>query len=385
MNDTTKPQRLLSLDAFRGFTMLAMASSGLGIVQMAKKMPDSIWASIAPQLQHVEWIGCAAWDLIQPAFLFIVGVAMPFSFARRAAEGASWWRQWGHAIVRAIVLVLLGVMLSAQRERAYVFTNTLAQIGLGYAFVFLLIGRHWRVQVAAVATILVGYWLAFALWQVPPADFDYAKVGANGGEVLSGFWAHWTKNTNLAAAFDRWFLNLLPQAKPFAFSKGGYHTLNFVPEMANMTLGLMAGEMLRRETHSGRRLRWLLLAGAACLALGWVASLTICPMIKRIWTPSFALWSAGWTLWLLAAFYAVIDAVGLKRWSFPLVVVGMNSIAIYLMAQLWPGWIKSFLKIHITAKCYTGPYGPMWEQTGVLLVLWLICWWLYRQRVFLRI
>jgi predicted acyltransferase len=132
-------------------------------------------------------------------------------------------------------------------------------------------------------------------------------------------------------------------------------------------------------------LRWLVLVGAACLALGWVASLTICPMIKRIWTPSFALWSVGWTLWLLAMFYAVIDAADLKRWSFPLVVVGMNSIAMYLMAQLWQGWIRTFLKTHITAEFFTGPYAPMCEQTGVLLVLWLVCWWLYRQRVFLRI
>ncbi|MBI5397231.1 MAG: DUF5009 domain-containing protein, partial [Verrucomicrobia bacterium] len=100
----SKPPRLMSLDAFRGFTMLAMASGGLGIVAVAKKMPDSIWASVAPQLQHAEWIGCAAWDLIMPAFMFIVGVAMPFSFARRAAEGQSFGRQFRHALVRAVVL-----------------------------------------------------------------------------------------------------------------------------------------------------------------------------------------------------------------------------------------------------------------------------------------
>jgi len=375
----------MSLDAFRGFTMLAMASSGLGIVQVAKKLPDSVWAGIAPQLEHVQWIGCAAWDLIQPAFMFIVGVAMPFSFARRAAEGQSFGRQWQHALVRAAVLVLLGLMLYGQSTRAYVFTNVLAQIGLGYAFVFLLIGRGWRVQLAAVAAILGGYWLAFALYPVPPPDFDYAKVGAKGAEVLPGFWAHWNKSANLAADFDRWFLNLLPQAKRFEFNSGGYQTLNFVPEMVNMILGLMAGEMLRRETASGRRLRWLALAGAACLALGLAAGCTICPMVKRIWTPSFALLSAGWTLWLLAAFYAVIDVAGWQRWSFPLVVVGMNSIAIYLMAQLWPGWIKAFLKAHIGTEFFAGVYGSIWEQSAVLATLWLICWWLYRQRVFLRI
>ncbi|MFA5189127.1 MAG: DUF5009 domain-containing protein [Verrucomicrobiia bacterium] len=382
---SSKPPRLMSLDVFRGFTMLAMASSGLGIIAVAKKMPDSIWASIAPQLQHVEWIGCSAWDLIQPAFMFIVGVAMPFSFARRAADGQSFGQQWRHALVRAAVLVFLGAMLYGQTTRAYVFTNVLAQIGLGYAFVFLLIGRSWRVQLGVVAAILAGYWLAFAAYPLPPQDFDHAKVGAKGAEVLPGFWAHWSKNTNLAADFDRWFLNLLPQAKRFEFNSGGYQTLNFVPEAVNMILGLMAGEMLRRETNSRRRLGWLAVAGTVCLVLGGVASLTICPMVKRIWTPSFALWSAGWTLWLLAAFYLVIDVAGWRRWSFPLLVVGMNSIAIYLMAQLWPGWIRTLLKAHIGQEFFSGAYGPIWEQSAVLLVLWMICWWLYRQRVFLKI
>lgn len=375
----------MSLDAFRGFIMLAMASGGLGIVGVAMCLPDSIWASIAPQLRHVPWIGCAAWDLIQPGFMFIVGVAMPFSFARRAAEGHPFGRQFRHALVRAAVLVLLGVMLYGQQERNYVFSNVLAQIGLGYAFVFLLIGRGWRVQLAAAAAVLGGYWLAFAFYPVPPPEFDYAKVGAKDAGVFAGFWAHWNKGANFAADFDRWFLNLLPQAKRFEFSSGGYQTLNFVPAMSNMILGLMAGEMLRRETASGRRLRWLALAGAVCLALGGVASVTICPMVKRIWTPSFALWSAGWTLWLLAAFYAVIDVAGWRRWSFPLVVVGMNSIAIYLMAQLWPPWIKAFLKAHIGPEFFRGPYEPMLERAGVVLVLWMICWWLYRQRVFLKI
>lgn len=389
MNSTTTPSpksvRLVSLDAFRGFTMLAMASSGLGIVALARKQPDSIWARIAPQLQHAEWIGCTAWDLIMPAFLFIVGVAMPFSFARRAADGQTWWQQWRHALVRSAVLMALGVMLYAQRARTYSFTNVLAQIGLGYAWVFLLIGRGWRLQTAVLAAILFGYWLAFAICPLPPPDFDYAKVGAKSAEVLSGFWAHWSKGANLAADFDRWFLNLLPQEKPFVFNTGGYQTLNFIPEMANMILGLMAGEMLRREASNTRRLRWLLLAGAACLALGWVAAQTICPMVKRLWTPSFALWSGGWTLWLLGAFYAMIEAGGWKKWSFPLVVVGMNSIAIYLMSQLWSGWIKTFLRTHIGTDFFGGPFGPMREQVAVLLILWFICWWLYRQRAFLKI
>lgn len=112
---------------------------------------------------------------------------------------------------------------------------------------------------------------------------------------------------------------------------------------------------------------------------------SVCPIVKRIWTPSWALYSTAWTLWMLAAFYWVIDVKGWKRWAFPLTVVGMNSIAMYCMAQLLKPWITKTLKIHIDQDLFTTEVGKVEEHLARLLVMWLICLWLYRQKIFVKI
>jgi len=373
--------------------MLFMASAGFGFPQIAAIFPDSGgWEFLSFQTSHAMWIGGGAWDMIQPSFMFMVGVAMPYSYARRLREGHRFTRNLGHALWRALVLVLLAVFLASKsaKQTTWIFTNVLGQIGLGYAFLFLLLGRGWKVQLAALLAVAVGFWGAFASSALPPPDFDYALVGVKATEVkdcvLPGFFAHWNKGTNAAAGFDRWFLNLFPTAKPFVFNAGGYQTLNFVPSIITMILGLMTGEMLRRESLTARqRLRWLALVGAACLAAGLLAGWTVCPIVKRIWTPSWALYSGGIALWILAAFYAVIEVGGWRRWTFPFVVVGMNSIAIYLMDQLIAGWLADQLKIHLGPTIFSGTFGILWLRCGVLLMLWLACWWLYRRKIFLRI
>jgi predicted acyltransferase len=385
--------RLTSLDAWRGAIMLFMASAGLGFPQVAAAMPDSaFWKFLAFHTSHVAWIGGGAWDMIQPSFMFMVGVAMPYSYARRIREGHSFARNLGHALWRAIVLVLLSVFLASKsaKQTTWIFPNVLGQIGLGYVFLFLLFGRGWKVQLAAIAAIAVGYWSWFAWHPLPPPEFDYTKIGVKLDEVrecvLPGFFAHWNKGTNAAADFDRWFLNLFPTARRFEFNAGGYQTLNFIPSLITMILGLMTGEMLRRDALTHRqRLVWLARACAACLAIGLVAGWTVCPIVKRIWTPSWAFFSGGIAIAVLALFYGVIEVRGWRRWTFPFVVVGMNSIAMYLMDQLLPGWITDTLKIHLGAHLFDGIWGPVWQHCSVLLVLWLACWWLYRRRIFLRI
>jgi predicted acyltransferase len=410
-----KPARLVSLDAYRGAIMLFMASGGLALPAVAKHFPDSpVWRFLAFNTDHVPWIGCSLWDLIQPSFMFMVGVAMPYSIASRRAKGDSEARIAAHVVYRAIVLVLLGIFLSSNWSKGstnFTFVNVLTQIGLGYAFLYLLLGRGLRVQMGALAVILVGYWLLFLLWPLPNAGFDYRAVGWNADwQGLGGWFAHWDKNTNVAAAFDEWFLNLFPPAegKPFRFNAGGYQTLNFVPSLGTMLLGLMAGEMLRTPKSKWRKLGWLLAASGVCLALGWLAGEFVCPIVKRIWTPSWALYSAGWTFAMLAGFFWIIDIVGWKRWAFPLVVVGMNSIAMYCMAQLIKGWIARSLVIHLGPLALPGlthlvkpvltlmnvtvdpvwlndMFGPITQAAAVLLVLWLICLWMYRRGIFLRI
>jgi heparan-alpha-glucosaminide N-acetyltransferase len=391
-----KPARLVSLDAYRGFIMLAMASGGLAIPTVVKTLAEKgqdspLWRFLAFHTDHVPWIGCSFWDLIQPSFMFMVGVAIPFSYASRRARGDSKGKILFHAIWRALLLVLLAVFLSSSMRGTapttnWLFTNVLAQIGLGYVFVFLLHGQGLRVQLGAVAALFVGYTLLFGLYRLPPADFDYASVRSLPEQLgTTGWFAHWNKNTNAAAAFDVWFLNLFPRPKPFEFEPGGYQTLNFVPSMITMILGLMAGEMLRGPRSRRSKLGILIAAGLGCLALGYLAGMFVCPIVKRIWTPSWAVYSAGWTFLLLAAFYLLIDVAGWRRWAFVFVVVGMNSIAMYCMAQLMKGWVRVRLKMHLNPAWFEGTYGPIISAAAVLLVLWLVCLWMYRRKLFLRI
>jgi predicted acyltransferase len=398
-----KAERLVSLDAYRGFIMLLMASAGFALPQVAKHFKDDmLWNVLGFEFEHVVWThrsllkSFSLWDLIQPSFIFMVGVAMPYSFAGRQAKGHGPWRNLGHVLWRSFFLVALAVFLSSNHEPQtdFVYTNVLAQIGLGYALVYFFLGRGLRVQLAAVAIILIGYWLFFALYPAPGKDFDYASVGVSQeAERFDGFFARWNKNTNAAANVDERFLNLFPREKPFVYNEGGYQTLNFVPSMATMLFGLIAGELLRSSRAPQTKLRWLLAGGAMGVVLGFALHLTVCPSIKRIWTPSWAIFSAGWTFYMLAGFYWIIDIAGYKRWAFPLVVVGMNSIAMYCMSQLMKPWIRQTISTHLRnplkaifgEDIFAGTYGVIWLYTGTLMVLWLICFWLYRRKIFIRI
>jgi heparan-alpha-glucosaminide N-acetyltransferase len=386
-------QRLVSLDAYRGLTMLAMASGGLGLHRVAEKFPDShVWQIVGHEFEHVPWEGCAVWDLIQPSFMFMVGVSMAYSCAGRAATGQSYGRMFAHACVRALVLVLLGIFLRSdgKSQTNFTFEDVLTQIGLGYVFLFLLWDRSLRVQLGAAAAILVGYWCYFYFYPLPPADFNYATVGvASDWPHLQGIAAHWDKNTNAAAAFDVWFLNLFPRARPFAFNGGGYLTLSFIPSLATMIFGLLAGELLRSPRADREKFWGLVIAGLAGLALGQVLQVSgICPIVKRIWTPSWALFSTGWTCLILAAFYGVVDVLKFRWWTFPLIVVGMNSITMYVMAETIPGWIHRSLRTHFGQRIFElldKSYQPFVGSLWVLFVMWLICYWLYRQKIFIRI
>src|SRR5262249_44961255 len=162
------------------------------------------------------------------------------------------------------------------------------------------------------------------LWPLPAAGFDTRTVGVppDWPHHLTGWFAHWNKNTNAAAAFDGWFLKLFPRPVPWRPNDGGYHTLNFIPSMITMILGLRAGEMLRGPRMPWAKLGILVAAGAVCLGLGLLAGEYVCPIVKRIWTPSWALYSAGWTFFILAGFYAAIDLLGFRLWAWPFVVVG---------------------------------------------------------------
>ncbi|MBN2131974.1 MAG: DUF5009 domain-containing protein [Sedimentisphaerales bacterium] len=388
-----KPERLVSLDAYRGAIMLMMASAGFGLAKVAREFPDSgIWQFIGHQTEHAQWAGFTLWDIIQPAFMFMVGVALPWSIANRRARGQSFARMFAHALWRALALVLLAVFLTSawSRRTVWVFTNVLAQIGLGYPIVFLLAFARPRTQWLAAGAILLVCWLAFALHPLPPAEFDWPSVGVPADWThLSGFAAHWEKNANVAAAFDRWFLNLFPREEPFVFSRGGYQTLNFVPAIATMIFGLLAGQLLRSPRPMTKKLTRLILFGAVGIVLGQAIALAgLCPIVKRIWTPSWTICSGGWVTIVLAGFVAVIEWGRCKRWAFPLVVVGLNPITFYCLWQLMTGFIRDNLRRHLgqhVFESFGAAYAPILERLAVLIVLWLIVLWMYRRRIFLRI
>lgn len=388
--------RLASIDAYRGLVMFLMMAEVLPLCRVAAAVPESgLWKFLCFHQSHVEWIGCSLHDLIQPSFSFLVGVALPFSIASRAAKGQRFALIAAHAFWRALLLILLGVFLRSTHSAMtnWTFEDTLTQIGLGYGFLFLLGFRPARDQWIALGVVLIGYWAAFALYPLPAPGFDYGKVSVSAEWLrehgLSGFAALWQKNSNLAWAFDTWFLNLFPRPKPFTHNGGGYATLSFIPTLGTMILGLLAGGVIRSARTHGEKIRWLAVAGIAALAGGWLlGALGICPVVKRIWTPSWVLFSGGSCFLLLAAFYAVVDAAGRKAWAFPLVVIGMNSIAAYMIAHLFDAFIARSWKTHLwpgAFQIFGAAYEPLLHGAAVLLVLWLILYWMYRRKLFLRI
>jgi len=298
-----------------------------------------------------------------------------------------------HAAWRAILLTALGVFLRSMdhKQTNFTFEDTLSQIGMGYFFLFLLaLARPMWWWVALVA-ILVGYWALFAFYPLPGSDFDYqtAGVAVDWKYNYSGFAAHWNKNTNPAWAFDRWFLNLLPREKPFLNNGGGYATLSFIPTLGTMILGLIAGGWLRGLGSNLMKVGWLVVTGVACLAAGAAADhFGICPSVKRIWTPSWVLFSGGWCFLLLAGFYLILDVAHFQFWAYPWRVIGANSIVAYCMAHLINGFVERSFKIHLGPDIFKiagEAYEPFVTGIALLVVQWLILFWMYRKHVYVRI
>ncbi len=385
--------RNIAIDAYRGFVMFLMMAEVLRLSRVAQAFPGNwFWNALAYNQSHVEWAGCSLHDMIQPSFSFLVGVALPYSIASRLAKGGTFGKMFLHALWRSLLLIALGVFLRSTHsaQTNFTFEDTLSQIGMGYPFLFLLGFRSPRWQWTAFGVILTGYWLAWALYPVPGPGFNYQAVGVppDWQHHYSGFAAHWNKNANLGSAFDQWFLNLFPRAMPFIANTGGYLTLSFIPTLGTMILGSVAGRWLRADAPR-IPLRRFLIAGAIGITAGLALHLAgICPIVKRIWTPSWTLFSGGVCFLMLAAFSWVIDLKGYRKWAFPLVVIGTNSIAAYLIAHLFDRFIPDSFRIHLGRNAFQffgAAIEPLLLGAAVLFTYWLILFWMYRRKIFLRI
>ena len=388
-------KRNVAVDAYRGLVMLLMMAEVLRLAQVAHAFPGNwFWHILAWNQTHVEWAGSSLHDMIQPSFSFLVGVALPYSIASRMAKGGNFWHLFAHALWRAFLLAALGIFLRSMGHSQTNFTmeDTLTQIGFGYPFLFLLGFRPPRWAWVTLGMILTGYWLAWALYPAAGPNFDWSSVGVsatwNAQHNYTGFAAHWNKNFNLGTAFDQWFLNLFPRPSRWFYNDGGYLTLSFIPTLGTMILGLIAGRWLRAAAPQ-IPMKKLLLAGVVGIAAGSFFHFThICPVVKRIWTPSWTLYSGGICFLFLAAFSWIIEVKQRRGWAFPLVVIGMNSIAAYCIAHFTEEFLFSTFRTHL------GPHffeflgiglQPLLEGAAILLCYWLLLLWMYRRKLFLKI
>lgn len=391
----TPTQRIGSIDAYRGVVMFLLMAESLRLRQVSANFPESaLWKFLAYHQTHVDWIGCSLHDMIQPSFSFLVGVSLPFSLAARRSKGSSTGNIVLHALWRSFLLVALGIFLrSVGRNRTnFTFEDTLSQIGLGYMGLFALAFYSRKIQWITCAAILVGYWALFAVWPLPAPDFKYANVGvasADAPQLLPGFQAHWNMNSNPAWAFDVWFLNLFPREKPFTHNGGGYSTISFIPTLATMILGLIAGGMMKDGKNPWKTGLIFIVLGAALTGAGYaLGEAGICPVVKKIWTPSWVLFSGGLCFAALGAFVWICDAARLSPLFWPIRIIGANCIFVYVVIHWWDRFIQSNIKTHLGQDIFKsfGPgYEPLVAGAATMLVYWLIVAWMDKNRIRIRI
>ena len=361
----------MSLDALRGFDMFWIVG-GEGIVHSLADLTGwavAIWAST--QLVHVDWDGFVFYDMIFPLFLFIAGVAMPFSLTRRVERGEDKKKLMLHVVRRGLILVVLGIIYNNGLFRVSFaetrFASVLGRIGLAYMFAGLIVvNTRLRGQVMWFVGLLVGYWAAMKLIPVP---------GFGAGQL--------TLEGSLAGYVDRM---LLP-GRLYLGVHDPEGLLSTIPAISTALLGVFAGTLLRRDLPGVTRQRKALLlagAGVAGLVLGYLWGFAF-PINKNLWSSSFVLFAGGWSLLLLALFYLVIDVWGYTRWAFFFVVIGMNSILIYMAG----GFIDIAYTTNFFFEGLLSSFGEPAQRVlwwiGFVLVEWAFLYFLYRKKTFLRI
>ena len=347
--------RLLSLDTYRGLIMCVLVANGLGLAAL-QAYPS--WGWLANQVEHAEWTGMTFWDLIQPAFTFMVGVAMPFAIASRRAKGATTGDLFRHVCWRACILVLLSNLFSSfgsDPPLRLQLINVLSQIAFGYVLCFLILQVRFEWQAAIAVLMLAGQWLLFVAFPGPQGAFS--------------------QTGNIGQVIDRAVLG-------YTYS-GYYVTINFIGNAVTILFGCWAG-LLLRSTRSRRAILSILGGSAAAAYLVGLALQPFNPVIKRLWTASFTCLSAAWVIAMLLVLYWTIEVRGWRRWTFPFIVVGMNSIFIYSFWQLLGGWLDTGLAAYTRRFSSLGPAGEIPHRLVVLAVMWGLCYWLYRRRIFFK-
>jgi predicted acyltransferase len=372
-----QPGRLLSLDLFRGLVMFLLIAEGAGVynafLNFTSESEGGLIHSILIQFHHHPWNGLRFWDLIQPSFMFIVGVSMVYSISKRFDRGDSWNIVFKHIAIRCLILLAFGTGLHCiyAGEMIWILRNVLAQLSVTILITFLIFRLPWKQQLAiSIGLILI-------------SDLTYRVF------PVEGFNHPYTPDEN----FGTWMDNLLRNP----ISPGHWVAINCIPTAAHTIWGSLTGQLLKRNRPQLFKLKTLAIAGAIGLVTGYLinwgfGSETLrIPIIKRISTGSFVLASGGWCFLLLALFYYATDIRGWRPgWLTIINVAGTNSIFIYLVANTLAGdWIRP--NVHIFSNGIFGSIGLGENGIAVItalvcwFILWYLCYWLYQRKIFLRI
>jgi predicted acyltransferase len=367
-----KTERLVSLDALRGFDMLWITGGEGLIVSLAALTGWPFFKWAATQMSHVPWEGFVFYDMIFPLFLFIAGVSLPFSMVKRKKRGESPRSIYWHLLKRLFLLLLLGFIYNGllrfdfENQR---YASVLGRIGLAWFFAAIIVlNTSVRGQIIWFIGILLSYWAMMKLIPVP----------GFGPGIL-------TPEGNLGAYIDQ---QLLPGSFCCYTYGDNEGILSTIPAICTALLGALTGHLLISENRrlTGLKKGLVMLgAGLLLLATGKLWSLVF-PIIKNLWTSSFVLYAGGWSLLLLAAFYLIIDVWKIRRWSFPFVVIGLNSITIYMLSAgiinfqtmnefFFPGIINLFSE----------RIQPVISATGFIICEWIVLYILYKKKIFLRV
>ena len=363
---TLSKKRIASIDALRGFDMFWIVGGGTIFYNLYDVWPNAFTKTIQTQLEHVTWAGFRFEDLIFPLFLFIVGLVLPLSNQKRLSSGQSKSQLYIHIIKRTLLLFLIGLIYNGLLKFDFEnmrWTGVLQRIAICYFFAsIIVINTKFKSQAFIIAVLLIGYWLASAYIPVP---------GYGAGDFSAeGCLSSWVDQ------------NFLPGKLYYGFGDNEGLISN-ITAVATTLIGCLAGQFLTSDRDQNKKTIVLVIAAMFSLALGYIWA-TFFPIIKNIWTSSFVLVAAGYSLLLLAAFYYIIDVKNYKKWSFFFIVIGANAIFIYFTTDFvnYPGIAEYFLAGTLEiAK----PYAPLILPIGALAVEWLLLYIFYKNKIFIKL
>ncbi|MBD2751857.1 acyltransferase family protein [Spirosoma validum] len=363
-------RRLLSLDTLRGFDMFWIMG-GEEIFHVLAKTTGWAWAIfLADQFTHVDWNGFRPYDCIFPLFLFLAGVSTPYSLGSRLAKGDSRSMLARKVITRGLLLVLLGIIYNNGLFNKPIaemrFGSVLGRIGLAGMFaqlIYLYVQRE-RARYGIFAGILLLYWALLMLVPVP---------GYGAGNL--------TMEGSLVGYVDRLFM----PGRLYKVVHDPEGLLSTLPAIGTGLLGVFAGTILRQHgVRDAQKLRQLVLMGVACVVLGWVWNVVF-PVNKNLWTSSFVLVAGGWSLLMLSLFYWIIDMQNIRRWTFFFIVIGMNSILIYLAERIIDFEHTAHFLFNGILHFFSEPVQAVGAIVAFLAVKWGFLYFLYKKNTFLRV